>query len=356
MSFSDESRERAPRWLAVRVFGIIGVAGGALALLTAALPPPAEGSEALICAVGAVSLLTGAVLLLLRPRLDDLPLAVLAVLGTVLITVTTREGGAAGGTAANEILYLWISLYVFYFFGFRTAVLELAAVGAGFAWLLSSFEVPLQQAVTEWLVVMTTLFISGIIVARIRAHMYLHVRELNKRARRDSLTGLLNRAALEERVALERSRADRDGSPLSLLVVDIDEFKDLNDTLGHGRGDAVLKEVAAALVLSTRGHDAVARIGGDEFAVLLPGAPEAAARTVAEGLRSEVSRALRRENDGVTVSVGYATIKPPLPQFDELLELADSAMYVGKRAGGDRVSSRQAAADPEDPRSHSPVR
>jgi diguanylate cyclase (GGDEF)-like protein len=354
MRLSEHKRERAPRWLAVRVIGIIGVAGGSLALITALMPPPADGSEAAILAVGAVSLAVGAALLVLKPKLGEAPLALLAVLGTALITITTHEGGAEGGTAANEVLYLWVSLYAFFFLRLRTALLVMAAIGVGFGWLLWSFGTPANQAATEWVVTVTTLCVSGLIVARIRGYMYGVVRELNQRASHDGLTGLLNRRALEERVAEERANAEREGIPISLLLVDIDDFKDLNDSLGHGRGDAVLKEVAAALVLSTRGHDAVARIGGDEFAVLLPGAAEAAARTVAEGLRAEVSRALRRENDGVTVSVGYATAQPPLPLFDELHELADRAMYAGKRAGGDRVSAGdeavQQAVDDGDPR------
>lgn len=327
----------APRALAVRVIGILATAGGLLGLITALLPPPAEGSEALIVAVSAVSLAIGAAVLAVRPRLSDAVLASLGVLGTALITITAHEGGTSGGTDANEMLYLWIVLYSFYFLSLRMAIFEVAVIGAGFAWLLS-FQSSPDQATTEWLVTITTLLVAGLIVHRIRRHLYTLVAELSERARTDGLTGLLNREALEERVAAERAQAIRSGEPISVLAIDIDGFKELNDSLGHARGDEVLQEVAAALVLSTRGHDAVARIGGDEFAVLLPGAGDAAARTVAEGLRGEVARALRGENDGVTVSVGVATGHEPMPGFDELMRSADRAMYEGKRAGGDRVS------------------
>lgn len=338
-SAANSDGGRAPRELAVKVVGLLAAVGGALALVTSALPPPAEGSETAIRAIGVLSLAIGLLLLARRPPLGELPLAVVGLLGTALITITTREGGAEGGTDANEILYLWIVLYSFYFLSLPTALLEVAAIGVAFAWLLSS-RTTADQAVTEWLVTITTLLVTGLIVARIRTRLYLHVASLRERASHDGLTGLLNRGALEERTAAESAQADRDGSPLSLLAIDVDDLKGINDALGHMRGDAVLRQVASALTNATRRHDAVARIGGDEFAVLLPGAGEAAARAVAEGLRREVARALGEEVDGVTISVGAATAREPIPGFEALLADADAAMYSGKRAGGDRVSSR----------------
>jgi diguanylate cyclase (GGDEF)-like protein len=124
---------------------------------------------------------------------------------------------------------------------------------------------------------------------------------------------------------------------VSLLAVDIDGFKSLNDALGHSKGDEVLRQVAAALRRRTREIDAVGRLGGDEFAVLVPGAAETEARVVAEDLRSAISRSLDGDGRKLTVSVGVASGRPPIPDFEELWRSADAAMYAGKRAGGDRV-------------------
>jgi diguanylate cyclase (GGDEF)-like protein len=138
-------------------------------------------------------------------------------------------------------------------------------------------------------------------------------------------------------VAIESARSLRDGKPVSLLAADIDGFKGLNDALGHSVGDEVLRTVADALRDRTRGMDAVARVGGDEFAILIPGASEAEARGVAEDLRASIARAIAVHDDRVTVSLGVTTGRPPLPAFEEFWKAADSAMYAGKRAGGDRV-------------------
>jgi diguanylate cyclase (GGDEF)-like protein len=329
----------------VRVVGLLGVAGGALALVTGLLPPPADGSEEAILAIGGFSLVVSIGLLVLRPALGEPALAALGVLGTALITVTAHEGGVSGGTDGNEMLYLWITLYSFYFLSLKTALFEVAVIGAGFAWLLSSQSAP-DQATTEWLVTMTTLIVAGVIIARVRGNQYRLLDELSERARHDGLTGLLNRAALDERVATERSRSIRDGTPVSVLAVDVDAFKALNDSLGHARGDEVLRKVAGALESRTRQHDAVGRIGGDEFAVLLSGASESAAQAVAEDLRSAVARGLTRDGAGVTVSVGVATGRHPVPSFEDMLRAADAAMYAGKRAGGDRVCVTAAHSEP----------
>ena len=338
MRLRPDPGAQAPRHLAVRAIGLLGLAGGLLAISTALLPPPAEGSEAVILVTGAVLAVLGGALLIWKPNLTDGVLGLLAIMGTALITITTHEGGASGGTADNEILYLWIVLYSFYFLRIRSALLQMAIIGGAYAWLLTEESVvSADQATTQWLVTMTTLGVAGLIVAQLRSNMYGVLDELSERARHDGLTGLLNRAALDERVAAERSRSMRDGTPVSVLAVDVDGFKALNDSLGHARGDEVLKRVADALDERTRRHDAVGRIGGDEFAVLLSGASEAAAQAVAEDLRSAVARSLTRDGAGVTVSIGVATGHHPVPSFEDLLHAADEAMYAGKRAGGDRV-------------------
>jgi two-component system cell cycle response regulator len=164
--------------------------------------------------------------------------------------------------------------------------------------------------------------------------------EVGRLAVTDSLTGLANRRALEREATRFTARAVRRGEPLSLVMLDVDHFKALNDTFGHQTGDEVLREVALTLQRAARSEDIVARYGGEEFAVLMPGCDEDEAAAAAERLRRAV------QDDGssppVTISGGVATYTPggdgtPLDLHD-LLRGADLALYVSKRGGRNRVS------------------
>ena len=269
--------------------GVLGLAGGALAIVAVIAPPSAEGSAAVILVTGALSIASGVYMLARRPAAGEGVLLALTALGVALITIATKEGGLEGGAADNEILYLWVILYAFYFLSLPNAFVVTALVGAGYGWVLATQDVGLPGA-TQWLVTMSSLLVAGLIMGQLRSDLYRHVGDLSERASRDELTGLLNRGSLEERFDVERARALRDGGRVSVLAIDVDEFKALNDTLGHPTGDQALRQVAAALQHWTREIDASARVGGDEFAVVLPGAGPADAMAVAEDLRSTVAR------------------------------------------------------------------
>jgi len=169
-----------------------------------------------------------------------------------------------------------------------------------------------------------------------------HVERLT---RVDALTGLANRRGLEESMKREWERGVRRGSPLSLLMVDIDRFKSLNDSYGHQRGDQCLEAVAAELKTATRhSADLVGRWGGEEFIVLLPDTDGTAAGEIAERLRHQVlERRMEHAHGGIggvlTVSVGVASGRPAvdLASYEALIAAADRALYRAKRDGRNRV-------------------
>jgi diguanylate cyclase len=168
--------------------------------------------------------------------------------------------------------------------------------------------------------------------------------DLRREATTDSLTGIANRRCFDMALQTMSGDAMNSGDDLSLLLIDIDHFKNVNDTWGHATGDAVIQLVAATLAQSVKGQDCVARYGGEEFAVILPATSIDAAVRVAENVRTALSRRLFVPRDGeeticaVTASIGVACYEPgePLAQW---IERTDAALYQAKKTGRDRVVS-----------------
>ncbi|MBX9591069.1 MAG: PleD family two-component system response regulator [Hyphomonadaceae bacterium] len=162
----------------------------------------------------------------------------------------------------------------------------------------------------------------------------------------DALTGLFNRRYLETHAKALTEKASRTGSPLSVLVVDIDHFKSVNDTYGHAAGDSVLREFAQRLRRNTRGVDLVCRMGGEEFIIVMPDTPLWRARQVAERLLSciaaEPFRVSAATQVPVTASVGLAALEIPGEGMDALFGRADRALYAAKREGRNRVVANAA--------------
>jgi diguanylate cyclase (GGDEF)-like protein/PAS domain S-box-containing protein len=164
-------------------------------------------------------------------------------------------------------------------------------------------------------------------------------RQLSHQAFHDSLTGLANRALFLDRVEHALNRSDRRAGPIAVMFVDIDDFKIVNDSLGHHLGDEVLIAVAEQLKAATRTGDTVARLGGDEFALLLDsGEMPAAAGVVASRIAALLTTPIRVGTDDVSVqaSIGIALGQPPVDKPDGLLRDADLAMYLAKRNGKGR--------------------
>lgn len=163
---------------------------------------------------------------------------------------------------------------------------------------------------------------------------------LIRRATTDELTGLYNRRAFFESVQKELARVRRSGVGFSLLLMDIDFFKQVNDTYGHAAGDAVLRILADTLRSTLRVVDVAARMGGEEFAILLPETQENEAHRVAERLRQAIAAAEAHvgvHTIRVTISIGVAALSANTPDPDTLLHAADEALYAAKARGRDQV-------------------
>jgi diguanylate cyclase (GGDEF)-like protein len=177
---------------------------------------------------------------------------------------------------------------------------------------------------------------------QIAAELAVANRRLANAALSDALTGLPNRRSAMEQLEQAWSAASRSGAPLSVMVIDIDHFKHINDTYGHAAGDMVLREAASVLRTAARREDGVCRIGGEEFLVICPNTDLEAALQSAERLRATLGArliAIGEAESSITTSIGVAMREADTADIDALVSTADQALYAAKEAGRNRVRS-----------------
>jgi diguanylate cyclase (GGDEF)-like protein len=178
--------------------------------------------------------------------------------------------------------------------------------------------------------------VVGLFIAILRRRMDGLIGKLSDAARTDPLTGLLNRRGFQEAFDLELERSRRSGRPCTLLVADLDHFKRINDMLGHPAGDLRLQTLARVLEAGKRRIDSVARLGGEEFALLLPDTDEHGGYAIAERLRHAVRDVFATEPAELTASFGVASFPRHGATARQLLLAGDQALYVAKELGRDR--------------------
>lgn len=193
-------------------------------------------------------------------------------------------------------------------------------------------RVPADPALLEFLHALAQQLALGVENARL-------FEQLAQLASTDELTELANRRRFTETLRLELTRGRREGGALGLLLVDIDHLKRINDTHGHPAGDAAIRHVAAILKKARRETDLAARLGGEEFALLLPGTDVAGAVSVAETIRSRLAALQAASAFTVTVSIGVATSPEDGLEEEELIRAADRRLYAAKAAGRNKVIS-----------------
>jgi diguanylate cyclase (GGDEF)-like protein len=250
----------------------------------------------------------------------------------VFLLVTTAVDGGAGSPLS--ILLVLPVIYAGLAYPARGVALIGFATAAGYD-VIAALGPRADTGAAVMLsgtILCTSITAAAVARARARTHegvLVLH-RQLAEAARRDALTGCLTRAAFHETVAGMLARRDRLRAPASLLMLDLDSFKRVNDTAGHLAGDAVLATVGRVLRSSLRAGDEAGRVGGDEFAVVLEGADDLDGARAAERLLAELA------GEGIAASIGVATAQPG-DDTEALLVRADAALYEAKRSGKGRV-------------------
>jgi diguanylate cyclase (GGDEF)-like protein len=271
-------------------------------------------------------------------RSESPELVAFATLITMLLVLVIAAAGTGG---SDSPVLPWFALVpAMSTLRFRLAVAVTLSVVAGVLILAVGFAVEPARALDDPVPMIAALVmvanIVGVSVALMRGEM-----EHRDRAVLDPLTGLLNRASLESRVAeLEQQARLTDGA-VSLVLLDLDRFKRVNDEYGHERGDAVLRDTAYEIRKALRSFELVYRIGGEEFLLLLPGADLVSGIEIAERVR--VAVALARPGDvDMTLSAGVATAAGMDVRYDDLFRAADLALLSAKREGRDQVVAASA--------------
>lgn len=262
----------APVWALALIYGV----GGAMCLFAAAFPISRTAPTTLATVLGVILLFASAAMLRFGARLSMRSLQLLAFAGTITNSVLVANCTTDYGGALNSFAYLWIGIYAGQFFEQRAARLQAAAlvVASGIALLLSG----LPGMVTAWAMVAGSSVLATEALARLNSRIRTQLVT-------DPLTGLLNRPGFVTAAERMRSVADRTGLPISIALIDLDQFKQVNDLQGHAAGDELLVELGREWRAELRGSEVLARFGGDEFALALVGTEKVGAEEALRRLR-----------------------------------------------------------------------
>jgi diguanylate cyclase (GGDEF)-like protein/putative nucleotidyltransferase with HDIG domain len=328
--------------IAARAQAYLFAAAGILGALGVALPHPTQFDELGMLSVQGGSVVSAGVLLAFRNRVPAW-LTTAGPFGAAALTslVLVFSGSSA---SAYLLFYLWVALYAFYFLTSVEAIslaaftiLSYAAVVIGFRLAGTSMHgAEANEDIPAFVLTAGTLAVAGTFIVLLRERVGLLIRQLTDAASTDPLTGLLNRRGFHSALEVELARSDRGGRPVSLVLGDCDFFKQLNDTLGHTAGDEALLAIGRMLEGERRRTDVAARIGGEEFALVLPETDQHEAFMVAERVRTRMVALFAGRPVPLTMSFGVATYPQHAAAEDELLRAADDALYAAKALGRDR--------------------
>ncbi len=237
---------------------------------------------------------------------------------------------------ATPFFYLWPMLFSAYFFTRREVAIDLAIMWVTLGVALFVFSVdPMKQVLFMGVGVSVTL--TAVVVTLLRERLTLVIGQLAQASATDYLTGLLNRRAFDEEFLAQVDRARRSRLPLALVLFDLDHFKQINDRFGHAAGDGALHRFAQLLDRERRGGDTLARIGGEEFAVVLFGVGHEHGTAFAERIGRELEQLSQEGQPTLSASAGVVELCEDEQTPSALLVAADRALYGAKAAGRHRV-------------------
>lgn len=278
--------------------------------------------------------------------IPNMPRLFVVGLGLVTVTVLGIFDALSGPHVGFALFYALAVMGVTFHGGWVAgAIVAILAAGTGLSARLFYAGDEISVAAALWNLgnEVAVFVVLVIVIHQLRSLLD----QLAAQSRTDLLTGALNTRGVLEAFERERSRSLRNVSPLTLAFVDLDNMKRVNDELGHAEGDEMLRTLAGSVLSSIRQFDVFGRVGGDEFALILPDTDEHEALKAIQRLRSVVNRRTHDRSPYISVSVGVVTFRRDPPEASDALRAADALMYVAKRAGGNRVAGRVLAWDAE---------
>jgi diguanylate cyclase (GGDEF)-like protein/putative nucleotidyltransferase with HDIG domain len=320
--------------LVAKVLATLFAAGASLAALTVVLPHPAKANELGLLVIVASAYLTATILYTRAASLPPWTLQMTLAWGSTLITGVAYFSGEAPSPLV--FFYLWVFLYASYFFSHRQTAVQILYVGVAYGVLLAT-TAPTSAIPAWWLVGMGTLLVGAMVIMAMRARVELLITRLFDAARTDALTKLSNRRGFREQLDLELERARRHGSEMTVLLGDLDDFKDVNDLRGRNVGDLALQRTARLVAAGKRSIDTAARVGGEQFALILPDIGRVAGFTLAEKLRIELREEFAKDPTPLTISFGLSVYPEHGETAASLIHAADQALYAAKEGGRNRT-------------------
>jgi diguanylate cyclase (GGDEF)-like protein len=315
----------------VRSLALLTLVAAIACGFSAAFPVAPGRPTTLLITLTCLGLVLAVALLVAGPRVDHTGLSITVVAVIVITSVLVGASSTTGGAMLAGYAYVWLTVYSGLFLSPGATRLHSALITIGFG--LGLLASGLGETLTAWILVSATVWGSGHALSRLSERV-------RRQAETDPLTGLLNRRAFIAAAEREHELAARTGADLAVVLVDLDDFKAINDRDGHAAGDRLLAELAAAWGDVLRPADVLARHGGDEFALLLPATSEDGAERVVARLH---------EAHPMRWSSGTAAW-PRGASLDAALAAADAKLYEMKRARGRLEPEGAPAAQQSPPR------
>ncbi|MFH1856986.1 MAG: GGDEF domain-containing protein [Candidatus Omnitrophota bacterium] len=264
---------------------------------------------------------------------------ILFLIAVIIVIILAFFDYVTGYETSFSIFYLIPILMVAWFKRIRDAVIiSILSSGAWLAADIASGHYYSVILVPLWNTLMWGMVF--IIIVAMSAKVKKELEREKKLSRLDMLTGLNNTMSFMEQAKVERNRASRFKRPFTIAYIDIDNFKRLNDTLGHGKGDILLQDLGKIIRENIRAYDIAARLGGDEFVILFPETDEKQAREAVNKIKYSAEKILLKHMDCLTLSIGVVTAANPTLSIDKIIEIADNLMYSVKNTSKNGIECK----------------